>query len=252
VWVANIAHLKAVLTQVPKYVEHYKTIIYLNSITSYMGTKQELVQFWREKKVDEDILRAFQEVPREIFVPPQLQEHAYDDHPLPTIRNQSISQPSTIVMMMQALELAPGDNVFEIGAGAGYQASLISKVIGPQGSLVTLDIIPELVQMAKENMKKQNIENVQVIEADGSEGYPQEAPFDKVIITAACPTIPQPVIDQMKEGGIVVAPVGDLDSQTMIRGTKENGKLELEFLGPFRFVPMRGKYGFKEAEMFYN
>ncbi|MEK6901656.1 MAG: protein-L-isoaspartate(D-aspartate) O-methyltransferase [Nanoarchaeota archaeon] len=209
-------------------------------------TKQELLSFWQSSGMDERILHAFAEIPRELFVSVQLQPHAYDDVPLPTIRKQSISQPTTIMLMLQTIDLQPGEKVLEVGAGAGYQASIISKLIGPQGILITLEVIPELVQIAKHNLQTLQLTNVNVYEADGSEGFPTEAPFDKIIITAACPTIPQPIIDQLNENGIVIAPVGDLRSQTMVKGTKVNGHLELEFLGPFVFVPMKGKYGFKE------
>ena len=214
-----------------------------------MATKQELMQFWESMKVDERLLNAFSAVPRENFIPLGLRDHAYDDHPLPTLRKQSISQPSTVMIMLKALELEEGQTVFEVGSGVGYQAALISKIIGLKGKLVTTDVIPELVQMTKKNLLELGIRNVTVLEADGGEGYPSQAPFDRIIITAACPTIPQLLIDQLKEKGIILAPVGDIESQTMIKGTKVKGRLELEFLGPFVFVPMRGRYGFKEADI---
>jgi protein-L-isoaspartate(D-aspartate) O-methyltransferase len=210
-------------------------------------TKQDLLQFWKEMNVDENILKAFEEIPREDFVPKNLLEQAYDDNPLPTLRKQSVSQPTTIMVMLQALELKPGDKVFEIGAGVGYQAALIAKLIAP-GKLITTEVIPELVKATRDNLKKLNITNVEVIEGDGSEGH-LEAPFDKVVITAACPAVPEPLVEQMKEGAIVVAPVGSLLDQTMVKGVKNNNRLELEFLGSFRFVPLIGKHGFKEVEL---
>ena len=215
-----------------------------------MSSKNELLLNWQDKNVDERLLLAFEQIPRELFVPPQFKEYAYEDQPLPTVRKQSISQPTTIMIMLQSLEIKEGERVFEIGAGAGYQAALISKIIGKSGTLVTVDVIPELVQLAKRNMKDLKLTNVIVLEADGSEGFLAQAPYDRIIITAACPNIPQPVIDQLREGGVIVAPVGDLEGQTLVKGTKVNGKLELDFLGPFRFVPMIGKYGFKEVDLF--
>lgn len=217
-----------------------------------MATKQQLLRFWRTLGVDEQLLAAFAEVPREQFVPKELRSHAYADHPLPTLRKQSISQPSTIIIMLRALELQPGEKVFEVGAGVGYQASIIGKIIGPQGKLITAEVIPELVHAAKKNVQELNISNVLVLESDGAEGYPDAAPFDKIIITTACPGIPQPLIEQLREGGIVVAPIGDLQSQTMVKGTKVHGRLELEFLGDFVFVPMKGKHGFVEVEAYYE
>tara|TARA_Y100000310_G_C20447518_1_gene699135 strand:- start:197 stop:835 length:639 start_codon:yes stop_codon:yes gene_type:complete len=211
-----------------------------------MDAKQELLERWELMGLDEGILNAFDQIPRENFVPTSLREQAYNDHPLPTLRNQSISQPTTIMIMLQALELREGDKVFELGSGGGYQAALLSKIVGERGKVISTDVIPELVQISRKNIGSLGIKNVQIEEADGGHGFPEEAPFDKIIITAACPTIPQPIIDQLKEGGIVLAPVGDLESQTMIKGTKDKGKLELEFIGSFRFVPMRGKFGLKE------
>ena len=211
-----------------------------------MGTKQELLDKWKEMHVDVNILAAFDFIPRENFVPISLRGEAYHDHPLPTLRNQSISQPTTIMIMLQALDLKEGEKVFEIGSGGGYQAALMSRIVGNSGKVITTEVIPELVNIARENITGLNLQNIQVEEADGSSGFLEEAPFDKVVITAACPSIPQPVIDQLKENGIVIAPVGDLESQTMVKGVKVNGKLELEFLGPFRFVPLQGKYGFEE------
>lgn len=211
-----------------------------------MVSKQELLQFWKSKGVEDSLLTAFSKIPREQFIPPQLKIHAYDDHPLPTVRNQSISQPSTVMIMLSALDLQAGDKVFEVGAGSGYQAALMAQLVGKKGRVVTIDVIPELVHFARCNTADLHLHHVQVLEGDGAEGYPEEAPYDKIIITAACPMIPQPLINQLKEGGIIVAPVGDLQSQTLVKGTKVNGKLELEFLGNFVFVPLVGKHGFEE------
>jgi protein-L-isoaspartate(D-aspartate) O-methyltransferase len=213
-----------------------------------MNAKQDLINQWRSMYIDEPILKAFKSIPRENFVPISFKAFAYDDHPLPTLRNQSISQPTTVMMMLQALEIKAGDKVLEIGAGGGYQAALLSKIVGRKGKVVTVEVIPELVQIARQNIKDIKIKNVHIEEGDGSTGFAEEGPYDRIIITAACPTIPQPVIDQLKNGGVIIAPVGDLESQTMVKGIKENGTLDLEFLGPFRFVPMRGKYGFQEGD----
>ncbi|HLC71094.1 MAG TPA: protein-L-isoaspartate(D-aspartate) O-methyltransferase [Candidatus Nanoarchaeia archaeon] len=211
-----------------------------------MATKQQLLQFWKTMRVEEKLLRVFTKVPRENFVPASLRAHAYDDHSLPTVRNQSISQPSTVMIMLQALDLQSGDKVLEVGAGSGYQAALMSYLVGIKGKVVTIDVIPELVHFARCNTEDLKLKQVQVLEGDGAEGYIEEAPYDKIIITAACPLIPEPLIAQLKDGGIIVAPVGDLKSQTMVKATKVKGKLELEFLGNFVFVPLMGKHGFEE------
>ena len=215
-----------------------------------MTEKESLLHSWQELKVNPLILESFEKVPRENFVPPAFKDQAYHDHPLPTIRNQSISQPTTIMMMLQALELERGHNVFELGAGVGYQAALISTIVGESGNVVSVEVIPELVQIAKKEMNLLGITNAKILERDGSEGFSQKAPFDRIIITAACPQIPPPLIDQLANGGIIIAPVGNLDNQTMVKGVKTNGKLDLEFLGSFRFVPMKGKHGFKEVDLY--
>jgi len=214
-----------------------------------MATKQQLLQFWKTMGVDEKLLQVFRKIPRENFIPPQLQAHAYDDHPLPTIRNQSISQPSTVMIMLKALDLQPGEKVFEVGAGVGYQAAIMAHLVGKKGKIITSEVIPELVQFARSHLQELNLSQVLVLEGDGAEGHERGAPYDKIIITAACPSIPQPLIGQLKESGLIVAPVGDLQSQTMVKATKVNGKLELEFLGDFVFVPLMGKYGFEEKIM---
>lgn len=216
-----------------------------------LAKKGQLLEFWKAMNVSAEILYAFEVIPREQFLLPQYLEHAYDDHPLPTLRKQSISQPSTIIMMLQALDVKPGEKIFELGSGVGYQAALLSKLVG-NGKVITTEVVPELVQQSKQNLATLNITNVLVLETDGSEGYIQEAPYDKIIITAACPTIPPPLITQLRENGIIIAPVGDIESQTMVKGIKIKGKLELEFLGPFTFVPMKGKHGFKEVDMYYE
>ena len=125
----------------------------------------------------------------------------------------------------------------------------MAHLVGKKGKVITSEVIPELVQFACSSLESLEFRQVTVLENDGAEGYSVEAPFDKIIITAACPTFPPPLIEQLKEGGIIVAPVGDLQSQTMVKATKIKGKLELEFLGDFVFVPLMGKYGFEEKIM---
>ncbi len=214
-----------------------------------MTQKDDLRELWQTMHVQESILHAFDIIPREHFVRSEFKELAYADRPLPTLRSQSISQPTTIIVMLQALGAQEGDIILEVGAGVGYQAALLSELVGEKGMVTTLEVIPELVELAKSNITTLGINNVRVLEADGSEGFPAGAPYDKVIITAACPSIPQPIIDQLKEHGVVIAPIGDLESQIMVKGVKEQGRLEFEFLGSFVFVPMKGKHGFKEAEL---
>jgi protein-L-isoaspartate(D-aspartate) O-methyltransferase len=145
--------------------------------------------------------------------------------------------------MTSALELSPNDKVLEVGTGSGYQSAIIAQLVK---TIISTEVIPELVEFSKNNIKKAGIENIRVFEEDGSKGMVDEAPFDKIIITAACREFPAPLLEQLKIGGIIIAPIGDKDAQEMVKGTKKpDGKLDLEFLGPFLFTPLYGKYGFE-------
>ncbi len=212
-----------------------------------MDQKTELMRFWKENFAFTDSeLKAFKEVNREDFIPIELVNAAYHDVPLPLLRGKTISQPTTVMIMTHALELEPNEKIFEIGTGSGYQAAIIAKIIGPKGKVITTEVVPELVHFAKENLKRARINNVFVYEEDGSKGVPGETQFDKIIITAACKEFPRELLDQLRPEGIIVGPVGNQHEQEMVRGIKDkNGHLELEFLGPFLFTPMYGKYGFE-------
>ena len=209
--------------------------------------KTELLRFWKERFNFREIeLKAFQQVSRENFIPKNLRIAAYEDMPLPLLRGKTISQPTTVMIMTSALQLKPGEKVFEIGTGSGYQAAIIANIIGSKGKVITTDVVPELVHFAKQNLEKAKISNVFVYEEDGSNGMKKEAPFDKIIITAACKEFPKPLLEQLKPECIIIGPVGNKHEQEMVRGVKDKkGNLELEFLGPFLFTPMYGKYGFE-------
>ena len=213
----------------------------------YMPQKTELIKFWRNNFGFNDIeLNAFEKIKREDFIPKNLRQAAYHDVPLPLIRGKTISQPTTVMLMTHALELEPGENVFEVGTGSGYQAAIIAEIIGKTGKVVTTEVVPELVEFARQNLKKAKISNVFVYEEDGSNGMLKEAPFDKIIITSACKEFPKPLLDQLKPQGIIKGPVGSAHEQEMVLGTKDkSGHLELEFMGQFLFTPMYGKYGFE-------
>jgi len=206
--------------------------------------KQALVEYWEKSGVvrDKRLIKAFLSIPREEFVLPAYRHRAYDDVALPIMEGQTISQPTTIMIMLQALEPKQQDIVLEIGAGSGYNAALLSKLVK---KVYTVEILEEIANYAKKNLKKINIRNVEVIVSDGSLGYEKAAPYDKIIITAACPKIPKQLIDQLKDNGILVAPVGNLSQQKMLKIIKKKGKLIKQDLGEFVFVPLHGKYGFQ-------
>ncbi len=206
--------------------------------------KERLIDYWENTQLvkDKRIIKAFREIPREEFVLEEYREQAYADTALPIIEEQTISQPSTIMIMTQALEPKQKDKILEIGAGSGYQAALLSRLCK---KVYTIDRISSLVSFAKHNLNKIKIKNVEVIEGDGTLGYDKEKPYDKIIVTAASPDIPKSLIEQLKENGIIVIPVGEPLYCKMIKAVKIKGKLKQEFLGYFSFVPLIGKEGYK-------
>ena len=193
----------------------------------------------------ESVEKAFLSTPRHLFVPEQLVRYAYTDEPLPIGYGQTISQPSTVAIMTELLQAEKGNKILEIGSGSGWQAAILSRIVGGKGQVYTVEIIGELVEMAKHNIAKLGIKNVEVLCKDGSLGLPEKAPFDRIIVTAACPGV-EHLFEQLKIGGRIVAPVGDIYTQKMVVYEKKGNKTEkLEYPGYFVFVPLRGKKGFK-------
>jgi protein-L-isoaspartate(D-aspartate) O-methyltransferase len=196
----------------------------------------------KSKKV-EDAIRKYR---RECFVPESLCHLAYRDFPISIGYNQTISQPSTVSLMTEALEVKEGDRILEIGTGSGWQAAILSHLVGEKGEVYSIEIVKELAEFAKQNLRKTKVRNVQVFVKDGSEGLREKAPFDKIIVTAACPTVPKPLVEQLKVGGIMVIPVGNMYLQEMNVIKKLKGKTDKRSIGSFMFVPLVGKYGFEE------
>lgn len=211
-----------------------------------MNSKEDLAAYWEQSGIitDKRILKAFNEIKREDFIPEEYKLHAYGDYPVPIPGGATISQPTTVLMMTQALEIKPGQKILEVGTGSGYQVAILSKLVGNKGRIISTEVVKEIEDYAKKNLKKAGIKNVAVIFTDGSVGYAKEAPYDRIIATAACPAIPEPLVKQLKEGGILLAPVGSKYSQEMIKARKTKGKLVTESLGDFVFVPLQGKFGF--------
>jgi len=191
---------------------------------------------------NERILAAFASVPREEFVPERYRDLAYADMPLGIGEGQTISQPYTVAFMTQLLDPQPNDKVLEIGTGSGYQAAILSKLVK---KVYTIERFENLAEEARKVLKKLGCDNVKVIVGDGSKGLSDKAPFDGIIITAAAPEIPQPLLDQLEIGGRLVAPVGSGFSQDMMKVVKTEKGLEKEVHPGFRFVPLVGEHGFK-------
>ena len=207
--------------------------------------KERLIRYWKDNNIisDEKVIDAFIKIPREEFMDYNFIREAYADYPSPIGYGQTISQPTTIAIMTQALELDKGMKVLEIGTGSGYQAALIAHII-KSGKVITTEIVPGLVKKARNNLFKAGIINVEVVPTDGSLGWPKEKPYDRIIVTAACPRIADTWVDQLKVDGILVAPVGSLYEQEMIKLVKKKNKIETKSLGRFMFVPLKGMYGF--------
>lgn len=219
-----------------------------------MGLREDkaaLVRFWQRTGTvkDENIIKAFEKVPRENFVSPGYELEAYRDYPLPIGHGQTISQPTTIMVMTKYLDVRSGQNILEVGTGSGYQAALLGNLAGDNGSVYTIEIIGKLADKARRNIESVGLRNVHVIESDGSMGYEKAAPYDRIIVTAACPSIPETLAEQLKEGGIIIAPVGEISfGQDLLKATKINGKLESVNLGKFTFVPLKGRHGFIDED----
>jgi len=211
-----------------------------------MTSKKELIKHWISSGIitDKNVVGAFKNVPREIFINENNIHEAYGDYPLAIGMGQTISQPTTVMMMTEALELNKGDKVLEIGTGSGYQAAIIANIVGKKGKVISTEIIADLCSLAQKNILKLKLKNIKIVHCDGSKGYKNEAPYDRIIVTAACPKIPEPLVGELKENGIIVAPVGNMNEQIMIKAKKNKGKLIEEKLGHFMFVPLRGKHGY--------
>jgi len=197
------------------------------------------------------VIKALLTVPRELFVPDHLREYAYVDSPLPIGYGQTISAIHMVAIMTEELEPEPGDIVLEIGTGSGYQAAVLAEIVAKQdprrvGHVYTIERIPELVEFAKRNLHRAKYSDyVTVIHGDGTLGYPDKAPYDKIIVTAAAPDIPKPLLDQLKEGGRMVIPVGDLHVQRLVIVEKRDGEIYKRYGIECVFVPLIGEYGWK-------
>ena len=195
---------------------------------------------------DERILDAFLNTPRHKFVPPNYQYLAYHDRPLPIGAGQTISQPYMVALMTQCLHPQPTDTVLEIGTGSGYQAAILSHLVK---TVFTIEIHQSLIQNAAKAINDLGYQNVHILQGDGSQGLPDEAPFNAILITAAAPDIPPPLISQLALGGRVIAPVGGQHHQTLVCWTKNSeNRIEKDELIPVVFVPLRGKHGWLDED----
>ncbi|MBI5958207.1 MAG: protein-L-isoaspartate(D-aspartate) O-methyltransferase [Chloroflexi bacterium] len=194
---------------------------------------------------DPRVLDVMHRLPRHAFVPDFLKSKAYEDGPLPIGNNQTISQPYIVALMTQMLLLSPDDVVLEIGTGSGYQTAVLSQLVR---MVYSLERYPTLGEQASARLKSLGYHNVEVYIGDGSQGLPDMAPFDAIMVTAAAPAIPGPLRAQMAHGGRMVLPVGDANQQFLQRVRRTGDRWELEYLIPVMFVPLYGQHGFKTPD----
>ncbi|MEE9117597.1 MAG: protein-L-isoaspartate(D-aspartate) O-methyltransferase [Calditrichia bacterium] len=194
-------------------------------------------QIERRGVKDDRVLHAMREVPRHEFVPNHLKKYAYADEPLPIGEDQTISQPYIVAYMTEYLRLGEEDIVLEIGTGSGYQAAVLAEIAD---TVYTIEIVDVLAKRAEKTLKRLGYENVLVKRGDGYAGWPEHAPYDAIIITAAPTKIPQPLLNQLKIGGFMILPLGDY-SQELVLIEKNIKGFEQKTLLPVRFVPMTGE-----------
>ena len=192
---------------------------------------------------DPRVLRAMEAVPRERFVPSEQKEYAYTNGPLPIGEGQTISQPYIVALMTQLLEVGPDCEVLEIGTGSGYQTAVLAHLAG---RVCTIERFPDLSAAAREVLGRLGIGNVEFRIGDGSQGWPEDRTFERVIVTAAIPDLPDPVVAQVAEGGRIVAPVGSERMQQLTIAEKFRGKLVERRVCSCRFVKLLGEHGFQE------
>ncbi len=188
---------------------------------------------------NERVLEAMKKVPRHLFMPASVRQYAYVDSPVPIGQRQTISQPYIVALMTQTVDPKPGDRSLEVGTGSGYQAAVLGELVQ---EVYTIEIIPDLAERAEKALAELGYDNVEVRQGDGYQGWPEKAPFDIILITAAPEEIPQPLIDQLAEGGRLVVPVGPQgEVQTLTLVTKEKGEVKRAYITDVRFVPMTGE-----------
>lgn len=189
---------------------------------------------------DRRVLEAFESIPRHIFVPEEYRSSAYEDCPLPIGFKQTISQPYIVAYMMQTLDLTGAERVLEVGMGSGYAAALLSALAA---EVHAIELIPALAERAQRTLEKLGLANVFVHIGDGSQGWIESAPYDAIIVSAAAPRVPKPLLDQLADHGRMILPVGEGMYQELELWTREDNSFSHESLLPVAFVPLRGREG---------
>lgn len=218
----------------------------------YKEKREEMVRSLKSRGYIEsqDIEKAFLNVPREKFVPSTLESSAYDDHPLSIGQGQTISAPSMVAIMLEALDLSEGQKILEIGTGSGYNAALLSEVAGEDGEIYTIERLEAIAETGRKNLEKVGYDQIKVAVGDGTKGYQPESPWDRILVTACAPEIPEPLVDQLKIGGKLATPVGKHYMSQNLLVVEKTGEDETEIQnhGGCAFVPLVGEYGWGEQK----
>jgi protein-L-isoaspartate(D-aspartate) O-methyltransferase len=200
-----------------------------------------LVETLREKGIrDLAVLRAVEMTPRHMFVPTGLRHRAYEDAALPIGNGQTISQPWLHARYLELLQLTGKERVLEVGTGSGYQTVLLSHLVA---QVFSIERIPALLQQARDNIQRAGANNVSLLMGDGTIGWREYAPYDAILVSAGAPSIPQPLLDQLAEGGRLLIPIGDREEQKLVVAVRKNGRIEVHEEAPVRFVPLVGHHG---------
>jgi protein-L-isoaspartate(D-aspartate) O-methyltransferase len=214
-------------------------------MNDYVQARERMVQ---EQLVsrginDPRVLRAMANVPRHLFVETELWDRAYEDHPLRIGGNQTISQPYIVALMIQALELKGMERVLEVGTGSGYAAAVLGELCA---EVFSVEVVEGLASKARSLLSSLGYRNVSVRVGDGTLGWEEHAPYDAVLISAAAPCIPRPLIEQLKIPGYLVFPMGEKELQTLVRIRKDRTGIREEYLGDCHFVQLKGRYGWED------
>jgi protein-L-isoaspartate(D-aspartate) O-methyltransferase len=208
------------------------------------GARRRLVETLREKGIrDLAVLRAFDLTPRHAFVPTGVRHRAYEDSPLPIGSGQTISQPSIHARYLELLQLKGQERVLEIGTGSGYQTVLLSHLVA---QVFTIERIAALYTMARDAIARAGAKNVSMLLGDGTVGWREYAPYDAILVSAGGPSIPQPLVEQLAEGGRLLVPVGPMEEQTLKLVTRRGADVETRDVAPVRFVPLYGTHGWEQ------
>ena len=214
-------------------------------VINYVEARERMVQEQLVSRGIKDprVLRAMGKIPRHLFLERELWDYAYEDHPLSIAANQTISQPYIVALMVEALELKGTERVLEVGTGSGYAAAVLGELCA---EVFSVEVVEELALKARALLSGLGYKNVSVLLGDGTLGCEEHSPYDAVVISAAAPCIPRPLVEQLKIPGYLVFPMGEKELQTLVRIRKDRAGIREEYLGDCHFVRLRGRYGWED------